>query len=126
MHNHEAWLIKAQSDLISSKKLFSDTDDRTLDGAVYHTQQCAEKALKAFLVFKQQPIFKTHDLERLIELCSAIDTTFKDLLSAAAILNPYATEFRYPDDLLFPEREEVEEAIKYAESILSFVQKKIS
>ena len=54
------WLKKASSDLKASKKL-SD-DDETLDCSVFHTHQCAEKALKAFIVFIQQAIPKTHDL----------------------------------------------------------------
>ena len=47
MPGYNDWLAKAASDLISSKKLSKDDDD-TLDTAVYHTQQCAEKALKAY------------------------------------------------------------------------------
>jgi len=44
MPGHDAWLAKASSDLRSAVKLSKDGDD-TLDTAIYHTQQCAEKSL---------------------------------------------------------------------------------
>ena len=37
------------------------------DVAVYHCQQAAEKALKAYLVFYDQRVAKTHDVGLLLE-----------------------------------------------------------
>ncbi|KKQ32270.1 MAG: HEPN domain protein [candidate division TM6 bacterium GW2011_GWF2_37_49] len=68
MSEHNDWLFKAKSDLKSAKKLSKD-DDETLDTAAYHTQQCVEKTLKAFLVFNNRVPPRTHDLEKLLELC---------------------------------------------------------
>lgn len=65
MHEHEFWLGKAASDLKSARMLSADDD--TADNALYHTQQCAEKAIKGYLVFRNQPVLKTHDLEILIK-----------------------------------------------------------
>jgi HEPN domain-containing protein len=36
----------------------------------YHCQQSAEKALKAILAYHEETILKTHDLKRLLDLCS--------------------------------------------------------
>ena len=47
MKPYESWLIKAYHDLISAKKLAQD-EEPVLDTAIYHTQQCAEKALKGY------------------------------------------------------------------------------
>lgn len=124
MKLHETWLFKAKSDLNSSKKLM-DGEEQILDTAIYHTQQCAEKALKGYLAFNNHPIAKTHDVEYLIELCSDYDPEFKDFTDEAEQLNPYATLFRYPDVVLEPEEKEVNEAIGIAEKILLFVEKKI-
>jgi len=118
------WIAKAISDLKSSKKLMTG-DDETLDTAAYHTQQTAEKALKAYLFFKQQTVPKTHDLPRLLEYCVKYDSTFKHLQKDAEILTVYVTYARYPDDRFNVERQEVIEAIKMAEKILKFVQTKI-
>ena len=43
MKPYESWLIKAYHD--PAKKLAQDQEP-VLDTAIYHTQQCAEKALK--------------------------------------------------------------------------------
>ncbi|MEK7329019.1 MAG: HEPN domain-containing protein, partial [Chloroflexota bacterium] len=53
------WLIKAQHDLATARKL-SDGPDPYLDTAIYHCQQAAEKAVKGFLVFRDQRFEKVH------------------------------------------------------------------
>jgi HEPN domain-containing protein len=124
MPGYNDWLEKAASDLRSAQKLTKDGDD-TLDTAVYHTQQCAEKALKAYLVFKNQPIPRTHDLQKILELCAQLDFSFKILLNDALDLLPFATYSRYPDDRFFIEREEAIEAIEKARIIFDFVKSKV-
>lgn len=119
------WIAKATSDLKSSKKLIKD-DDETLDTAAYHTQQAAEKALKAFLGFKKQPILKTHDLVKLLLACMKHDESFEQLRERAEPLLAYITYARYPDDRFSIDREEVLEAIECAETILHFVKTAIA
>ena len=58
------WLLKAQRDLTAAYKLAAGTDP-FFDIAVYRCQQAAEKAVKGFLVFHEQPFEKTHDVEEL-------------------------------------------------------------
>lgn len=118
------WIAKASGDLKSSRKLIKD-DDETLDSAAYFTQQSAEKAFKAYLVFKQQPVPRTHDLEKLLMGCIKHDSTFDRLREDAELLSPYATYTRYPDDRFNIDREEAVGAIKCAEKILKFVKAKI-
>jgi len=125
MTSVEAWLYKANNDLKSASKLLGG-DDPVLDTAIYHTQQCAEKALKGYLAFKSQPLKKTHDIELLVEICSALDGEFEALYDYSENLTPYATAFRYPDIYLEPDYDEVLEAIDMARKILEFVEKKIS
>ena len=55
------WLVKADHDLGSAKRLMTGKDS-FLDTAVYHCQQAAEKALKAYLTLKDTPFQKVHDL----------------------------------------------------------------
>ena len=124
MKLHENWLIKANNDLKSSKKLLKG-DDPVLDTSIYHTQQCAEKALKAYLAFRKQPIEKTHDIEFLVELCSELDPEFEHLIEDAEKINPYSILYRYPNIVLEPEEEQVHEAVGIAEKILKFVGNKV-
>ena len=121
---YEVWLYKAYNDLKSALKLL-DGDDPIMDTAIYHTQQCAEKALKGYLAYKREPLKKTHDIELLVEICSAIDIEFEKLYDCSENLTPYATAFRYPDIYLEPDYDEVYEAIGMAKEILEFVEKKI-
>ena len=54
---HDAWILKAENDLRLAEVAICQ-DDPITDGAIYHTQQCAEKALKGFLAFKRSEIKK--------------------------------------------------------------------
>ena len=118
------WIVKASGNLKAARKLIKDDDD-TLDFAAYSTQQSSEKALKAYLIFKQQSLPRTHDLEKLLMDCIKHDSTFDLLREATEALSPYATYTRYPDDRFNIDREEIIEAIKHAEKILKFVKTKI-
>ena len=129
---YEAWLFKAQNDLSTAELAIRQVDPIT-DTAIYHTQQCAEKALKGFLAYHRAAIPKIHNLVELVERCTAIDSAVESLLSDADDLTPLGTEFRYPDDCdgindisqLFPTVEKVEAAIVQAKRILDFVKSKI-
>ena len=129
---HDIWILKAESDLRMSEVAISQ-DVPITDGAIFHTQQCAEKALKGWLAFKRAEIKKTHNLTELVAQCAVFDSDFETLLLDADDLKPHATKFRYPDDFgeiddlsqFFPDVEVVEEAIIKAKRILDFVKAKI-
>lgn len=114
------WLRKAHNDLRSSRQLLV-ADPPLLDTAAYHSQQCAEKALKAFLVLHDDPPSKTHLLVQLVARCQDFDPRFSELLEAAEFLTPFATAFRYPGDVLEPDLADTQLGICYADQILSMV-----
>ena len=106
-----SWLTKAASDL-KTARILGSADEAPLDTAIYHCQQTAEKAVKAFLVSKEISPEKTHDIRKLTLEAAAHEQRFNELLDMAAALTPYAWEFRYPDDLseTYPTREEFDES----------------
>lgn len=116
----KSWLIKARNDLASAKKL-AGKPEPCLDTAIYHCQQTGEKALKAFLVFHDRVFEKTHDLRLLVNLAEEVDSRFHDCLKQAALLVPYATEYRYPGEFLEPEPAEFHEALDAASRLYEFV-----
>ncbi|MCK8826572.1 HEPN domain-containing protein [Natroniella acetigena] len=118
----EAWIKKAENDLKAAEVLM---EGDILDAAIYHTQQCAEKSLKAFIIYKTKSFSKTHNLTKLVKICNNIDKEFKQFKNQAEKLTPYAVEFRYPGDELTPAKKEVEEAIKMAGKIFKFVRSKL-
>ena len=65
---------------------------------------------------------RTHDLEKLLELCALLEPSCKILLSDVLDLLPYAIYSRYPDDRFNVSREEILSAIKKAAKILNFVK----
>ncbi len=126
MQRHEEWLWVANEDLRAAKKLIDDEEAIILP-AFFHTQQCAEKALKAYLVFQQQPIQRIHSLPTLVKKCMFFDAEFSTLLETAVDLNPYLSESRYPDAaLVFPDIMSLKISIQQAESVLNFVKEKIA
>jgi HEPN domain-containing protein len=91
--------------------------------AVYHCQQAAEKAVKAFLVHRRKPYERTHDIEVLTDLARELDANFSKLAEAADALTPYATRFRYPNATFAVESEpsEYNEVVTHAQTVYDFV-----
>jgi len=116
----QGWLIKAQRDLATARKL-ADDPDPLLDTAIYHCQQAAEKAVKGFLAFHDQTVVKTHDVRFLINQALLIEPGFVDWLDAGECVTPYATAYRYPDEVLEPEKAEFETAQEAAVGLVAFV-----
>jgi HEPN domain-containing protein len=120
VHEIRQWLIRADHDVRSAWLLFN-ADPPLFDTAVFHCQQAAEKALKAYLTLKDTPFQKVHVLSVLVEQCTQSDPTFVELMDIADLLTPYAVAFRYPGELLEPSREDAQEALNAAEKVLDFV-----
>lgn len=118
----KAWMVKAWRDLETARRAAAG-EPLFYDVAVYHCQQAAEKAVKAFLVHHGKPYEKTHDIEVLVDLAGEIDSNFSKLADAADALTPYATRFRYPNATFAvePQPTEYDEALKFAQTIYDFV-----
>ncbi|MDI3531239.1 MAG: hypothetical protein PWP60_1088 [Candidatus Atribacteria bacterium] len=112
------WLIKSQRDLDLARLLLKGG---YLDTAVYHCQQAVEKAIKAYLTYRDVPFEKTHNLVALLAFCVPLEPSFGQWRETTEILTPYATEFRYPGDVLEPEASEAEEALARAEALVNFI-----
>ncbi len=87
------WLVKARDDLRAAELSIGH---ELAEVAVYHCQQAAEKTLKAFLTFHQQPFRKTHNLKELGEACLELDPALPSSVSESYRLSDYAWMFRYP------------------------------
>ena len=116
------WLTRAHQDLRASRVL-SVAEDALLDVAIYHCQQAGEKAVKAFLQWRDEPFAKTHNLRALVIQAATFDKGFEAFGKAAEMLTPYVSAFRYPGgaDQPMPTREEFNEALEHARAIYEFV-----
>ena len=119
-----AWLIKAEHDLMAATHLL-DVDGELRDVVVYHCQQAAEKALKAYLTWRDSEFAKTHALVQLVEQARSYEDDFSVLMEHAEDLSPFAWRFRYPGDLLDPGEAETDRALAMAGEIMEFVKKRL-
>jgi HEPN domain-containing protein len=125
------WLTQAQDE-------FADADELRRRGrfylALFHFQQAAEKALKAYLyltVKSKEEVFTTHSLEDILQKAWAADRDFKEVKKAKK-LDEYAIRTRYPDSLpgripsrYFDDPQEAEEAMHLAREVVELVERKI-
>lgn len=117
------WLTIAKKDLLAGRVLATNED--FAPQSVFHAQQSAEKAIKAFLVWHQERFKKDHDLRYLGDLAIKKDPTLSDLIDEAVSLNPYAVTARYPgfdDDI---ESSDVDSALELAEKIYNEILKRL-
>lgn len=125
MDKTNSWLTLAEEDLLWAKSSF---EDKILRGACFAAQQAAEKALKAFLISKNIPVPKVHDLVALNEICAKHDVEFQNLEEACNTLLPYYLSTRYPDVAQFEEfsEKQTENALDEAEKVVSLVKGKLT
>jgi HEPN domain-containing protein len=98
--------------------------------AAYHFQQAAEKYLKAFLVFHQFGVKKTHNIGTLTLLAGNIDAKFIQLVTVADVdaITQYATFFRYPneEEIDFPAPADLQEAKRFCEATKKLVVEQLT
>jgi HEPN domain-containing protein len=118
------WLVRSEHDLRVARYLLTMPNPPP-ESVGFHAQQCAEKALKAYLTFHHVSFERRHDLNYLIDLCVPLDSGFEPFRAPADELTPYAVEFRYPDTLPLVPLEPVRAAVGAAEHIYAFVANRL-
>jgi len=111
-----SWLARVAADLAAGEHGLRASPPFAGD-AVFHAQQAAEKALKAFLAWRDEPFRKTHNLTELGEACVKLDATLEPLARPASRLTEYAWKFRYPGEAEAPPAEEAREALDLARRV---------
>lgn len=125
---HE-WLKFAEDDLRATEILLREG---IFNMACFHSQQLAEKSLKAFLRYHGKAIPFIHFLEELCERCSKIDSSFTQLVDACIALDIFYQPTRYPEAPTgslpegMPNREQAEEAQQKAIGIFKFIKERVA
>lgn len=118
------WIQKANQDIKAAEALLSQ-DPPLLFPSCFHSQQAAEKYLKAYLTQRQIEFPKTHSIRELVGLIRPVDEELADALLPAAVLTPYGIEIRYPGDAPEPSQQETEEALVLARKVAAAVAERL-
>lgn len=92
------WLYYATIDLRAAKLLMEDP--ACYNGVAFHCQQCIEKGLKGYLLWKRHRLYDGHNLPWLCKQAIQEDESFRKWMQASVTINRYYIEARYPADFL--------------------------
>ncbi len=118
--NFLSWIERAEEDYIVAQSSLRRKKALTYS-ACFHSQQCAEKYLKALLVAKGYSFPKVHDLILLNDLCTKAGILVMLDVKELNTLSDYAVRVRYPGE--DPTSEESRHALEIAKSVRRFVRK---
>jgi HEPN domain-containing protein len=123
-HRYFDWLFQANLDFLTAKKLYDD--ERLYPITAFHCQQCIEKALKGYLLFKRNKLYDGHNLTWLCKQASQNEQAFKKWISPSAKLNRYYIETRYPADIPVDiNTETINELFEIATDMLEVITREI-
>jgi len=90
------WFQQARWDLSAAQLL---ADNGYFNLACFHSQQSAEKALKAFLILQGARDIHGHAVAQLCDDASGFDPAFRALRRRGALLDKHYIPTRYPNGL---------------------------
>jgi HEPN domain-containing protein len=116
------WLPRASEDLRAGKHDLNALPP-LLNDVAFHSQQCTEKAIKAFLVHREQAFRKTHNLTELGGMVARQVPELADLMREASLITEFAWRFRYPGSPVSVARADALRALDTAKRVLAAVMK---
>ncbi len=116
----EDWLRRAKSNLIRARQ--PKHQEVFWEDLCFDAQQSVEKSLKALLLFHKIPFRFVHDIAELLTGLEQNGINLPEQVRAAAELSDYAVETRYPGPMEPVSEEEYKEAVKIAETVVSWVE----
>jgi HEPN domain-containing protein len=114
------WLLRAGEDLRAGRHDLTASPP-LLNDVAFHAQQCSEKAMKAFLVHREQAFRKTHNLTELGGAVARLEPALAELMRSASLMTEFAWRFRYPGDLATVSHADAVQALEIAERVLAAV-----
>ncbi|TAJ86629.1 HEPN domain-containing protein [bacterium] len=117
------WVYKAEEDYRAALTLARKRRDPVPDNVCFSAQQCAEKYLKAFLVYHRKRFPKTHDLLELLKLGVSVDPLLDVIRPDIRELLPYAVAFRYPGEEATGE--EAQRAVRAMKKVRDIIRERL-
>lgn len=114
------WIEKADHDL-GTAEIVNQHIPEYMDVIAFHCQQAVEKYLKAFLIFKNIEIKKTHDVVLLLDMISSVEQIEDVFYEKASELQSFSVEIRYPDTTINLTTDDIMSAISIARDFRQFI-----
>lgn len=118
------WLDRAREDVTVARLVLGEGHTAH---ACFLSQQCIEKALKAYLHFSANQYPRTHSLVDLLQQCINLNQAFDQFRTDCTVVDQYYVATRYPDSVPggmssgVPTMIEANEAIEAAKRLFHFV-----
>jgi HEPN domain-containing protein len=119
------WLALAEEDMNMAKSIYSDVKNPSYRLIAFLAQQCAEKYLKGYLIFKNIDFPYSHNIEKLLRLCDGLAKNSSEL-NSSFLLTKFAITTRFPGLNKTVTKKEAENAIKIAEKVRDTVRTAIT
>ena len=116
------WCQKAERDY-AAITLHQQVESPDFDLICFHSQQCIEKYLKAWIQEANIPFPKSHDLMGLLAMITPSIPIWQTWQADFQIISPYAVEFRYPGKSATAEN--AEHAVKTCKTVRDAVRKSL-
>lgn len=123
-HSAKSWITKADED-IDAADLCLAAGERTTNIAAFHTQQAAEKLLKALIAMAGIEPPRVHDLAELTDLAASTTPDVRKLAERIEVITSWAILTRYPShgDTPPPPIGEIADALALTKQLRLFVAK---
>jgi len=117
------WVSKAENDFEVAHLVRFHAELPIADATCFHSQQCAETYLKAFLQEQRIRFPYAHAMMPLLELCLPVEPRFETLRADLDRLDGYAVAARYPG--LQVTLEMADEALSAVDRVRKFARSRL-
>jgi HEPN domain-containing protein len=116
------WMDNAAGDMQVANHLLSTMRPIPVEIIGFHSQQAAEKSLKAVLAYNETVIPRTHEITELVNICNTLGACFDIPEAIADTITEYAVKVRYRQETRDFIENDAEFAVKQAEKIINMVE----
>jgi len=118
------WIYKNDRNIASAEPLQLQNPP-PLCPSCFHSQQAAEKYLKAFLTRRQVKFPNTHSIREILNPDKTVDEKLAAELLPATALTHYGFEVRYPGDIFESSQRETEDALSLVKKVKNAVNDRL-
>jgi HEPN domain-containing protein/predicted nucleotidyltransferase len=121
----EDWLARAHEDLRVIDNILAAGEEAAWSGVCFHGQQLAEKYLKVLFIRRHVRPPRTHDLAELVRELNQLGYDLPEFAAECKLLEPYAVDVRYPDDVPIPDETGGRAALAATRAIVDAVKERM-